>query len=569
MPVAGLPRPPSFCTTARAAGARRKELIMQSRGYVYSAVIVATLALGIAASTEVSTQSACLVNARQGPIQGQDRGTSCAFLGIPFAAPPVGALRWKPPQAAPTWTTTRNATTPPPSCPNVNTGTPAGNEDCLKLNVWVADPLPGGSAPVIVWFHTGSFLAASANFASHNGQRLAEETGVVIVAANYRLGPLGFLAHPALAAEEPSTGNYGLQDQQAALAWVRDNIAAFGGDPGNVTVAGTSAGGDSVGLHMTSPASAGLFHRAIIESGTPTIRWPSLTEATAQGQAFATALGCTDAAAAASCLRLKTLDQILTALPVGSQQVVEQPGRVFWQPVVDGVTIPSQPRELFAAGAFSHVPTIIGTVRDEASGSFVTRSFPIGPTAEQYAAWVHSEFGADGSAVLAQYPSPAFASPFDAMSRLVTDAQFVCESRRLARYLSDAHVPAYVFSYDYVIPDLSADRVFHGVESNILFGNNYVPPQFASHALTPADNAVHAAMAGYWTRFAATGDPNVDDDALVHWQLFRSPLGAGRGADRVLIIDAAIGGDKRLREQHCDFWERFFLRSILSSTVAN
>jgi para-nitrobenzyl esterase len=552
----------------RACASAAKELIMRPRRYVFPTITAATLAIALAASIEVSTQSACFVNASQGTIQGQDRGASCAFLGIPFAAPPVGALRWKAPQPGPTWSTTLNATTAPLSCPNVNTGTPAGVEDCLKLNIWVTDPLPGGTAPVIVWFHTGSFVAASANFASHNGQRLAEETGVIVVAANYRIGALGFLAHPALAAENPSTGNYGLQDQQAVLAWVRDNIAAFGGDPGNVTIAGTSAGGDSTGLHLIAPASAGLFHRAIIESGTPTIQWPSLSAATIQGESFATRLGCVAPADIASCLRLKTAAQVLTALPLGSQQVVEQADRVFWQPIVDGVTIPSQPRDLFAAGAFAHVPTIIGTTRDEAAGSFITRSFPTGPSADAYAGWIQSEFGADADAVVAEYPSSDFASPFDAMARLVTDAQFVCESRRLARYLSDEHVDAYLFSYDYVIADLSPDRVVHGVESNIIFGNNYVPLQFVNHALTPADTALHNSMAGYWARFAATGNPNIDDETTVHWPLFRSPLGDGRGADRLLIFDTAIRADKRLQEQQCDFWEPFFLKTILGSTTA-
>jgi para-nitrobenzyl esterase len=552
----------------RACASDAKELIMKSRRYVFPTMAAATLAIGLAASIQVSTQSTCFVNANQGSIQGQDRGASCAFFGIPFAAPPTGALRWTPPQAPPTWSTTLSAITPPSSCPNINSGTPAGSEDCLKLNIWVSDPLPAGASPVIVWFHTGSFVAASANFASHNGQRLAEETGVIIVAANYRLGPLGFLAHPALAAENPSTGNYGLQDQQAVLAWVRDNIAAFGGDPGNVTIAGTSAGGDSTGLHLIAPGSAGLFHRAIIESGTPTIRWPSLSEATTQGETFAARLGCVAPVDIASCLRSKTAAQVLTALPLGSQQVVEQADRVFWQPVVDGVTIPSQPRDLFAAGAFAHVPTIIGMTRDEAAGSFITRSFPTGPSAGAYAAWIESEFGSEANAVLAQYPASDFASAFDAMSHLVTDAQFVCESRRLARYLSEEHVDAYLFSYDYVIPDLSPNRVVHGVESNIVFGNNYVPPQFVNHALTPDDTALHNSMAGYWARFAAAGDPNIDDETVVHWPLFRSPLGEGRGADRLLTFDAVIRADKRLQEQHCDFWEPFFLKTVLGSTTA-
>jgi para-nitrobenzyl esterase len=537
---------------------------MRSRQLVLP-LVTAGLAIVAATARGTSMQPTCSVNATQGAIQGVDRGASCSFQGIPFAAPPLNALRWKAPQPGPTWSTTLPANVAPPSCPNVNSGLPGGNEDCLKLNIWVKDPLPTGGAPVIVWFHTGSFVAASANFASHNGQRLAEETGVIVVAANYRLGALGFLAHPAFAAEDPATGNYGLQDQQAALAWVRDNIAAFGGDPGNVTIAGTSAGGDSVGLHLVAPASAGLFHRAIIESGTPTIRWPSLADASSQGMAFAAALGCSDASTAAACLRSKTASQVLTALPTGSQQVAEQPGRVFWQPTVDGVTIPSQPRALFAAGTFAQVPTIIGTTRDEAAGSFVTRSFPAGPSPDDYEAWIQSEFGADAAAVLTRYPLSDYASAFDAIARLVTDAQFVCETRRLARYLSDEHVPAFVFSYDYAIDDLSPTYVFHGVESNIVFGNNYVPPQFANHALTAADNALHLSMAGYWTRFAGTGDPNVDDDTVMHWPLFRSPLGDGRGADRYLIFDSQAHGDKRLRAAHCDFWEPRFLRTLLGS----
>jgi para-nitrobenzyl esterase len=541
---------------------------MRSHRFVVPLAAAAALAAVAINPDRVSTQGTpCSADAPQGPVQGVDRGMSCAFLGVPYALPPVGARRWKAPQPLPASSTVFPATTPPPSCPNVNTGSPAGNEDCLKVNIWAPDPLPAG-APVIVWFHTGSFLAASANFASHNGQRLAEETGVIVVAANYRLGPLGFLAHPALAAEEPSTGNYGLLDQQAVLAWVRDNIAAFGGDPANLTIAGTSAGGDSVGLHLVAPGSAGLFQRAVIESGTPTIRWPSLAEAEAQGQAFATALGCPDAATAAGCLRLKTAAEVLTALAVGSQQVIEQPNRVFWQPIVDGVAIPDQPRTLFAAGTFHHVPTIVGTTRDEAFGAFLTRSFPSGLTDDAYAQWVQTEFGNDAAAVLTRYPVGSFASPSEALARLVTDAQFVCESRRLSRYLSDEHLPSFLFSYEYVIDDLAPGRVIHGVESNILFNNAYVPPQFASHALTAADTALHQAMAGYWTRFAASGDPNTEDESVTHWPMFRFPLGPGRGADRHLILDTVIRADKRLRESACDFWEPFFLRTILGSVPA-
>ena len=256
----------------------------------FAASLVAAPVLAPAAR---AAQASCAVTTGTGDVQGLDAGASCAFLGIPYAAPPTGALRWKPPQPAAPWAAPLLATTPPSNCPQVLTPAlvlPSGNEDCLKLNIWVRDPFPASPAPVIVWLHTGSFFGASANFPSHNGRRLAEETGAIVVAPNYRLGPLGFLVHNALAAEDPArpvSGNYGLLDQRAALQWVRDNIAAFGGDPNNVTLAGTSAGADSVGMHLVSPGSGGLFHRAIIESGTPTIRWPSHEESTAQGDDLA------------------------------------------------------------------------------------------------------------------------------------------------------------------------------------------------------------------------------------------------------------------------------------------
>jgi para-nitrobenzyl esterase len=439
------------------------------------------------------------------------------------------------------------------------------------LNIWTPDPKPTGQAPVIVWLHTGSFTGASANFASHNGQRLAEETGAIVVAANYRLGPFGFLAHNALAAEDPAypaSGNYGLLDQRAALAWVRDNIAQFGGDPNNVTLAGTSAGGDSVGLHLVSPGSVGLFHRAMVQSGTPTVRWPTFSEAAAQGDAFASALGCTDPSLILGCMRSKTPSQVLLALAQGTQQVVETPGRGFWNPVVDGFQIPAQPRTLFESGTFHHVPTIIGTTRDEGWGNFINRSFPTGVTLAQYEAWVTNEFGPYASEVLAAYPAVNFPSATDAMARLLGDGQFVSEARRLARLIERTGTPAFLYSYEYEIDDLSLDHVIHGVESNIIFGNNYVPPIFPNHILNAPDLTLHAAMAGYWTRFAATGNPNSDDDSIVHWPAFKHPTGGGRGSDKYIVFDSVIREGQRLREEQCEFWEPLFLRTMLGGLPA-
>jgi para-nitrobenzyl esterase len=383
-------------------------------------------------------------------------------------------------------------------------------------------------------------------------------------------------------------------DQRAALEWVRDNIAQFGGDPQNVTLAGTSAGGESVGLQLVSPASAGLFHRAIVQSGAVTVRWPDRAEAEAQGVALAAALGCTGSDVL-GCMRSKTREQVMLALSQGTQQVSAQPGTVYWLPIVDGLEIPDQPRYLFESGGFNRVPTIVGTNRDEGWGSFVTRSFPAGPDPMQYETWVVDEFGPDAAPMLTMYPPPSAPSAAEQMARLVGDVQFVCEARRLARLIERTKAPTYLYSYDYVIDSLAPDHVIHGVEGNILFGNDYTTPAFtASHPLDASDLALHSAMAGYWTRFAKTGDPNRnrrerahasllarwirhpqtakfrdDDEGIVRWPAFKHPAGRGRGSERHLVLDLEVRQGKRLREQQCDFLEPFFFRSILAGVPAS
>ena len=545
---------------------------MWSTARVVFIAVVAFVGIVHAGNPAMTSQNpACFATTATGNVQGSDLGASCAFLGIPYAAPPTASLRWQPPQPPAPWSTTLSVTTPPINCSTVNAGSISGSEDCLRLNIWVRDPYPASPAPVIVWLHTGAFFAASNNFPGHNGRRLAETTGAIVVAPNYRLGVFGFLAHDALAAEDPAhpvSGNYGLLDQRAALRWVRDNIAQFGGDPGNVTIAGTSAGGESVGLHLVSPGSGPLFHRASVQSGAPSLKWPTHAEGAAQGDLLATTLGCTDPATVASCLRSKTRDEVILALPLATQQVVEQPGRYFWLPVVDGLEIPDQPRTLFASGQFRRVPTIIGFTRDEGWGNFINRSFPSGATLAQYEAWVAAEFGADAPGVLSVYPAALFPSPAEAMARVLGDGMFVCEGQRLASLISERHEAVYVYQYEHVINTLSVGHVIHGVEGNILFGNNYVPVQFPNYVLQAPEQALHAAMAGYWTRFAATGSPNIDDDTVVHWPLFKEPLGVGRGANKYLSLKPTIEPGKRLREPECGFWNLLYLRSFIAGVPA-
>ncbi len=538
--------------------------------------LVVLIALALVAQLSVRSipaeAAACLVTTISGDVEGLDVGASCAFLGIPYAASTEGANRWKPPQARAPWAPTiLHAKTASPNCGQVQQpATALGFEDCLFLNIWTRDLAPAQPAPVIVWLHTGAFTGASANFAGTNGRKFAEQTGVVVVAPNYRVGALGFLAHSALAAEDPAhptSGNYGLLDQQAALRWVHDNIAEFGGDPDNVTIAGTSAGGASVGLQLVSPASAGLFHRAIVQSAYPTTRWTTHEESVATGVVVANALGCTDPATVLSCMRAKTMGEVLLARPVATQQVVTQPGRIYWEPNVDGVVIPDQPRDLFASGNWHLVPTIVGANRDEGWGNFISRSFINGVSLLEYEAWIGDEFGAVAPDVLARYPASDHSSPQEAMARLVGDGQFVCEARRLTRLIaSRPGGRAFLYSYEYEIDELSLDHVNHGFESHVIFGNNYTPPLFANHVLTQADLSLHMQMAGYWARFAATGDPGGAGE--LRWTLYGEPRGKEGNRRDHMIFDAAVRRGDDLREDACDFWEGLFLGTMLGAAPA-
>lgn len=464
--------------------------------------IAAASAALVCASCDTRPQTpSCLVSTPSGDVQGVDQGESCAFLGIPFAVPPIGDLRWKPPQPARAWApAVLQATALPSICPQVsrtNTGVILGDEDCLRLNIWMPNPPPASPAPVIVWIHDGAFASDSANLAAHDARKAAERTGTIVVAANYRIGPFGFLAHPALTAEDPelhTSGNYGLLDQRAALAWVRGHIAAFGGNRDEVTIAGESAGADSVSLHIVSPGSAGYFSRAIMQNGYASSRWRTLADAESLGQDFATALGCANDAQVVACLRTKTIEEVLFALPTGQPQFA-QTARAPWGPIVDGQDIPEQPRRLFENGAFNHVPMVVGATREE-GWIYVDRSFPATLTPEVYEAEVEAEFGtADASAIRAKYPLADFKSPKHALARITGDVESVCEAQRIARLVEQARTPVRLYSFD----DQAEAR-------NFVFGKILAPP-----------------------------------------------------SDHV----------SREREATCEFWEPFFLRSVIGSVPAS
>ncbi|HTP17882.1 MAG TPA: carboxylesterase family protein, partial [Streptosporangiaceae bacterium] len=326
--------------------------------FAASAVGVAATVLGAgagsAAASPASGGASPLVRIAGGLVRGASAAGVNSFLGLPYAAPPTGNLRWRPPQPAASWSGVRDATQFGPSCPQALTGNPllppgTISEDCLYLNVY-APPVGSndqGGRPVLVWIHGGGLVQDGAR--DYDGSKLAAD-GVVVVTINYRLGALGFLALPALASHG-AAGNYGLMDQQAALRWVQRNIARFGGDPRNVTIAGQSAGGLSVLAQMVSPGARGLFQRAIVQSGTFALNQRPLATAEAAGERFATAVGCPDQSAA--CLRNAPVSALVANFGV------EIPG------VVDGSVLTQPIGTALASGQFARVPVINGITHDE------------------------------------------------------------------------------------------------------------------------------------------------------------------------------------------------------------
>src|SRR5271170_6719913 len=321
---------------------------------VRTRVAVAGLTLGalVAAAPAVSASTlsgqAPIAGTANGAVRGLADGAVNEFLGIPYAAPPVGALRWQPPQPAASWSGVRDATQFAPHCPQVAGpfGEASTSEDCLYLNVFT--PTGGGRHPVMVWIHGGALVSGESN--DYDPTALVAD-GVTVVTINYRLGALGFLAHPALADANGQSGDYGLEDQQAALRWVQRNIASFGGDPRNVTIFGESAGGLSVLSQVASPQARGLFQKAIAESGSYNLTQASLSAAEAAGTAFAAKVGCASQTASqiSACLR---------SLPVST--ILANEDAAGYTPNLNSEVLPQTLGTAFATGDFNRVPIING-----------------------------------------------------------------------------------------------------------------------------------------------------------------------------------------------------------------
>ncbi|WP_445270698.1 carboxylesterase/lipase family protein [Streptomyces sp. DSM 41634] len=517
---------------------------------------VVLLLLGAAAPPErPAADTGPVVSTDRGSVRGRAHGAYRTFEGIPFAAPPTGALRWRLPEPAPRWEGVRDAGAPGARCvqlPVLEPGAPIGSEDCLYLNVTA--PAGGRDAggrlrPVMVWFHGGGFFSGAGD--SYRPERLAVRGGAVVVTVNYRLGVFGLFGHPELG----GAPDFALADQRAALRWVRANAEGFGADPRNVTVFGESAGALSVCAHLTSPASAGLFQKAIVQSGSCSITTPPRSllpglgtyepfvperRTVEEGVLAAARLGCSRPTGVLDCLR---------RLDSGALATAELMQRFSLVSYGNG-TLPLEPRRALEDGRFHRVPVMQGATQDEMR-LFLAQTlaaYPIGDEAA-YRARLELSFGASAArAVGARYPVSAYPTPAVAWATLLTDASFLCPALRDGRALA-RHVPTYEYRFsDRDAPNFTGLPEVPGLPLGAAHGFE-LPYLFTMAALTGPQQQLADRMTGYWTGFARTGVPAAP--GAPPWARHGSAaavLSLAPGADGIRTVDARA-------EHHCALWD--------------
>ena len=529
-----------------------------------ASICVRWLVIGLMAGSAILLNTAAakpLIETKQGFVRGFEEASVRRFLGIPYAAPPVGDLRWKPPQPHSSWSGVLDAEKFGSHCAQIAhvVGESSNSEDCLFLNVYVPNESddeqdePGDAQvqrntdlparAVMVWIHGGAFTAGESY--DFDASRLAKMGGVIVVTINYRLGVFGFLAHWALRSSNNASGNYGILDQQFALEWVQQNISAFGGDPDNVTIFGQSAGGLSVLVSLASPGAAGLFHKAIVQSGAYELVLPSLDAGESQGTAFARNIGCSDQTA--SCLRALTV-----------QQILDNP--IFPSPVVDGFVLPVSLQIAAAYGLFNRVPVINGSNHDEAR-FMVAMNELAGQvvTAAQYPAALAAAFGPEaGSRVREQYPLSSYTNADEALAAIQTDSSFACPAR-----LADQALWRFVPVFAYEFNDEDAPEIFlapvsypygaaHGSELQYFF-----PAEDLTHLpgrpekLGARQRKLSEMMMRYWTQFAKKGDPN--GSLTPHWAKYELSLDKFQS-----LAPGSIAPKSDFAASHrCAFWAMF------------
>lgn len=464
------------------------------------------------------------VKVDSGQLQGEITGGIVSFKGIPYAAPPIGELRWRAPQPVAPWSGVRSAVKYGADCMQAPAGpgphTALLSEDCLFLNVWAPVERTTKAMPVMVWIYGGGFVNGGTSMysATDNGTVTAKR-GVVFVTLNYRLGRFGFFAHPALSAESPSgpLGNYGYMDQIAALKWVRQNIAAFGGDPANVTIFGESAGGGSVLTLLTSQAARGLFHKAIVESGggrEPLMGARYLNKAVPGGKIsaeetgvnFAKSVGITATGAEAlAALRKLPADTVVAGLNMGTMWQAEN---TYSGPMIDGEIVRESPQSALLGGRWAKVPVMIGA-------NSADIGFPKGRTFEDF--W--ALFGASANKAKAAY-NPGNSD--DAMTvgvRIASDQMMAEPARFVAKTVAASGVRAYEFRFSYVAETLRPHLKGAPHASEVPYVMDTVRAVHGEK-LTAQDESIAQRANAYWVNFARTGDPN--GEALPNWPAYDS-----------------------------------------------
>ncbi|MET8143403.1 carboxylesterase family protein [Sphaerisporangium sp. NPDC005288] len=513
-------------------------------------VVIALLQGGPAQAQAARDIQRPTVHTAQGTLRGAVGSDVRTFSGIPYAAPPTGTRRWRPPGPAPVWTGVRDATKPGSPCPQLNGEAPGeppklvGGEDCLFLNVTTPATRPSRSLPVMVWFHGGGFVQGAGS--AYDATRLTGQGKVITVTLNYRLGALGHLAHRDL--RDPYAGNYALADQQAALRWVRRNIGAFGGDPANVTIFGESAGGFSVCAHLAARGSRGLFHKAIVQSGPCGNDFVTLPRAQARAQRLAADLGCTTDVLA--CLRAKPAADLA---PIGSDEIFTATARIGdmpWIFTAGTSALPLQPLDALRRGRAAQVPLIQGGTRDEmrpfVAVQFDAQGRPV--TAQQYPQITADLFGEDAKAVLDRYPLTRFRTPSLALATVLGDwgRKLGACSQLPAADAAARRTPVYEFEF----AEDSSQEILgfplgasHGSDVPYLLDG-----PAGANPTNPAKQELSRDMIAYWTRFAATGDPN--RPGLPRWPAYHSggtALSLASGPNGIRPVDLAAAHD-------CAFW---------------
>ena len=562
--------------------------LKRSAVFVLVAVVFASTGCANSAADKAALPTAGrTLQIDSGQISGAVDGGTSVYRGIPYAAPPIGPLRWKAPQPVASWSGVRECTVFGPECPQVVlTGkNSAGakqpqSEDCLYLNVWTPTPAPAEKLPVMIWIHGGAYQLGRGSSPLYDGRKLAEK-GVIVVSINYRLGPLGFLALPELTKESGhgSSGNYGLLDQQAAMQWVQKNISAFGGDPSRVTIFGESAGAMSVCTQMASPLSKGLFQQAISESslfidrGLLMHATRPLAEAEAIGERYAVETGSSGTTGTLAALRAKPVSELIS-LPLQTRPGLFLSDALF-MPVVDGWVLPEEPGKVFAAGKQHPVPLLIGSNSEEGNlFTFAKRSTLETMTIAEYEHKIAQYFGPYADQVMAQYPVTKQSEVKPTLSRVFTNFDFTSVARWTAARQVALGQKSFLYQFDKMpLPPMGLLGPCHGSEIAFVFGTlvkgpshngaqesmqslvleRFERPLADSLMLTfaPGDVDLSAQMVDYWTNFARTGDPN-GSTTKVTWPAY-SPA-----SDQNIELGKSVTVKSGLDSAGCNLADEFY-----------